>query len=100
MAGCGRTTHAGGIACTHRAEFFVEDQEAYELTPEGWRAAPSFRAEEVRYGSRGPAALAVLCSELRPERLRRLVTPSGVRTVARRRAQPFRHRRKSRRKDG
>jgi hypothetical protein len=64
----------------------VQEQEAYELTPEGWRAAPDFEAVGVRYGSRGPAAAAVLCSELRPGRLRRLVTPGGARTAARRRA--------------
>lgn len=69
-----------------RAGFFVEEQEAYELTPEGWRAAPDFRAEGVLYGARGPAASAVLCADLRPGRLRRLVTPGGLETVARRRA--------------
>jgi SAM-dependent methyltransferase len=69
-----------------RAGFFIEEQESYELGPEGWRAAPDFRAVGVRYGVRGPAASAVLCAELRPGRLRRLATPSGLRTVARRRA--------------
>lgn len=69
-----------------RAGLFVEEQEGYELTPEGWRAAPDFHAEGVLYGARGPAASAVLCAELRPGRLRRLATPSGFRTVARRRA--------------
>jgi SAM-dependent methyltransferase len=69
-----------------RSGYFVQEQEAYELTPEGWRAAPDFEAVGVRYGSRGPAAAAVLCSELRPGRLRRLVTPGGARTAARRRA--------------
>jgi SAM-dependent methyltransferase len=68
------------------AGFFVEEIEAYELTPEGWRANRSFRPEGVRYGERGPAASAVLCAELRPGRLRRLLTPSGVETVARRKA--------------
>jgi SAM-dependent methyltransferase len=68
------------------AGLFVEEQEAYELTPEGWRAAPDFDAGGVRYGARGPAASAVLCAELRPGRLRRLVTPSGAKVVARRRA--------------
>ncbi len=69
-----------------RAGFFTGEEEMYELTPEGWRAAPDFRAEGVLYGSRGPAASAVLCAELRPGRLRRLATPSGARAVARRRA--------------
>ena len=66
------------------AGFFVGEQEIYELRPEGWRASPDFRAEGVRYGERGPAASAVFCVELRPGRLRRLVTPSGIRTVTRR----------------
>jgi len=69
-----------------RAGFFVEEVEAYELTPEGWRATRDFRAAGVRYGSRGPAASAVLCAELRPGRLRRVLTPSGFRTATRRRA--------------
>jgi SAM-dependent methyltransferase len=69
-----------------RAGFFVEEQESYELTPDGWRVAPDFVATGVRYGERGPAASAVLCADLRPGRLRHLATPSGVRTIARRRA--------------
>jgi len=68
-----------------RAGFFLDEREAYELTEDGWRAAPDFREEGVLYGARGPAASAVLCAELRPGRLRRLVTPSGARKVARRR---------------
>lgn len=77
-------TRRGWTRLYARAGFFVEEEESYELTPEGWRAAPRFRAEGVLYGSRGRAASAVLCAELRPGRLRRLATPSGVRTVARR----------------
>ena len=69
-----------------RAGFFVEEVEAYELTPEGWRATPNFRPEGVRYGERGPAASAVLCADLRPGRLRRLATPSGLRKAVRHRA--------------
>jgi SAM-dependent methyltransferase len=69
-----------------RAGFFVEEQEIYELTPQGWRASPHLDPRGVRYGDRGPAASAVFCAELRPGRLRRLATPSGMRTVARRRA--------------
>jgi SAM-dependent methyltransferase len=69
-----------------RAGFFVEEAEAYELTQEGWRATHSFRPEGVRYGERGPAASAVLCTDLRPGRLRRLLTPAGLGIAARRRA--------------
>ncbi len=68
------------------AGFFVEDVEAYELVPEGWRANRSFRPDGVRYGERGPAASAVLCADLGPGRLRRLLTPGGLRVAARRRA--------------
>lgn len=67
-----------------RAGFFVEEQESYELTSEGWRASPDFVAAGVKYGERGPAASAVLCADLRPGRLRHLATPHGVRTAARR----------------
>jgi SAM-dependent methyltransferase len=74
------------------AGLFVEEQEAYELTDDGWRAAPSFRAEGVGYGDRGPAASAVLCTELSPRRLRRLLTPEGLARTAKRRARPLRHR--------
>jgi SAM-dependent methyltransferase len=70
------------------AGFFVEEQEAYELGEEGWRAAPAFDPEGVTYGTRGPAASAVLCAELSPRRLRRLVTPDGMRRTARRRLGP------------
>ena len=75
-------THAG---------FFVEEAEAYELLAEGWRAAPSFDPNGVRYGERGPAASAVLCAELSPGRLRRLLTPTGLTATARRRARHIRH---------
>ncbi len=74
------------------AGLFVEEQEAYELEGEGWRAAPAFRASGVGYGDRGPAASAVLCSELSVGRLRRLVTPDGLARTLRRRARPLRHR--------
>lgn len=70
------------------AGYFVEEQEAYELGDEGWRSAPTFEPEGVVYGTRGPAASAVLCVELSPRRLRRLVTPDGVRRTARRRLGP------------
>lgn len=74
------------------AGLFVEEQEPYELGPEGWRASPAFSAGGVAYGDRGPAASAVLCSELSPGRLRRLVTPEGLARTVRRRVRPLRHR--------
>jgi hypothetical protein len=73
------------------AGMFVEEQEAYELRDEGWRPAPAFRAAGVGYGDRGPAASAVLCSELSARRLRRLATPGGLASTLRRRTRPFRH---------
>ena len=69
-----------------RAGFFVEEQEAYELVEDGWRTAPELDPAGLRYGERGPAASAVLCAELSPRRLRRLLTPSGIERTARRRA--------------
>ena len=39
-----------------RSGFFLAEAEAYELTPEGWRATPTFRPEGVRYGERGPVS--------------------------------------------
>jgi len=74
------------------AGLFVEEQEAYELVEDGWRAAPAFRPEGVGYGDRGPAASAVLCSALSVGRLRRLVTPDGIARTLRRHARPLRHR--------
>ncbi len=69
-----------------RAGFVVEEQEVYELTGEGWRAAPELDTTGLRYGERGPAASAVLCAELTPRRLRRLLSPDGIERTARRRA--------------
>jgi SAM-dependent methyltransferase len=69
-----------------RAGFFVEEQEVYELTDEGWRSSPELVSAGLRYGERGPAASAVLCAELSPRRLRRLLTPDGIERTARRRA--------------
>ena len=74
------------------AGLFVEEQEAYELGPDGWRPAPAFDAQGVGYGDRGPAASAVLCSELSAGRLRRLATPGGLARTVKRRARPLRHR--------
>ena len=68
--------------------YFVEEQEVYELGEEGWRSAPTFDPRGVVYGTRGPAASAVLCAELSPRRLRRLATPDGIRRTARRRLGP------------
>jgi Methyltransferase domain len=74
------------------AGLFVEEQEAYELVDDGWRPAPAFRAAGVGYGDRGPAASAVLCSELSPGRLRRLATPGGLARTLKRHARGLRHR--------
>jgi SAM-dependent methyltransferase len=71
-----------------RAGLFIEEQEAYELGAEGWRAAPALDCRGLRYGERGPAASAVLCADLSPRRLRRLVTPDGTRRTLRRRLGP------------
>lgn len=70
------------------AGYFVEEQEAYVLEDDGWRAAPTFDPSGVVYGTRGPAASAVLCVELSPRRLRRLISPDGARRTARRRLGP------------
>lgn len=80
-----------------RAGLFLEELELYELTPEGWRADPALDTRGLRYAERGPAASAVLCAELRPGSLRRIATPSGLATAARRRARRFRHRVRRRR---
>ncbi|MGH3136897.1 MAG: class I SAM-dependent methyltransferase [Gaiellaceae bacterium] len=76
-----------------RANFFIEEIEAYELGDEGWRAAPAFHSDGVRYGERGPAASAVLCVDLSPGRMRHLLTPTGLTATARRHARRIRHRR-------
>ena len=83
---------AGWSGLFASAGLFVEEQEAYELTAEGWRAAPGFRAEGVGYGDRGPAASAVLCTVLSVGRLRRLATPDGLSRTVKRRLRPLRHR--------
>ena len=69
-----------------RAGFFIAEEEVYELGDAGWRAAPEFDPAGVRYRERGPGASAVLCAELRPGRLRAVLTPAGMRATARRRA--------------
>jgi SAM-dependent methyltransferase len=49
------------------ADLYVFDQELYVLGPDGWRPGEDGRAA---YGEAGPAASAVLCSELHPGRRR------------------------------
>jgi len=83
---------AGWTGLFASAGLFVEEQEAYELTADGWRAAPGFRAEGVGYEDRGPAASAVLCTALSVGRLRRLATPGGLSRTVKRRLRPLRHR--------
>jgi SAM-dependent methyltransferase len=83
---------AGWTGLFASAGLFVEEQEAYELRPDGWQAAPDFRAEGVGYGDRGPAASAVLCTALSVGRLRRLATPDGLARTVKRRLRPLRHR--------
>ena len=68
-----------------RAGFFVEEQEAYQLTEDGWRTAPSSIRPGCATASGRPAS-AVLCAELSPRRLRRLLTPDGIERTARRHA--------------
>jgi SAM-dependent methyltransferase len=75
-----------------RAGLFVEEQEPYELHEDGWRVEPGFRPDGVTYGDRGPAASAVLCTDLSAGRLRRLITPGGLSRTARRRARMMRYR--------
>jgi SAM-dependent methyltransferase len=83
---------AGWTGLFASAGLFVEEQEAYELTADGWQAAPGFRADGVGYGERGPAASAVLCTALSVGRLRRLTTPDGLSRTLKRRMRPLRHR--------
>lgn len=83
---------AGWTGLFASAGLFVEEQEAYELTQDGWQAAPGFRAEGVGYGDHGPAASAVLCTALSVGRLRRLATPDGLSRTVKRRLRPLRHR--------
>jgi SAM-dependent methyltransferase len=53
-----------------RAGFYVSEQELYVLGADGWHAGED---DGAGYGERGPAASAVLCSELRPGRRRHAV---------------------------
>ena len=72
---------AGWRRLFEQAGLFVYEEEVYELAPEGWRTAPDFDPEGVRYGERGPAASAVLCSELRPGQLRQAARRAGGRAL-------------------
>jgi SAM-dependent methyltransferase len=64
------------------AGFLVFEDELYELTSKGWRAAESIAAG-VRYGERGPGASAVLCAELH-----RRTPTNRLREAIRRRRSP------------
>ena len=48
---------AGWTGLFASAGLFVEEQEAYELGPEGWRAAPGFRAGWCRVRRPGPCGV-------------------------------------------
>jgi SAM-dependent methyltransferase len=58
-------TPAEWTARFERAGFAVWEDELYELGGDGWRSVPEL-SPGLTYGSRGPGASAVLCSELRP----------------------------------
>jgi hypothetical protein len=58
---------AGWNCLFEAAGLVVADQELYVLSLHGWELDNDDRAG---YGERGPGASAVLCSELRPRRLR------------------------------
>jgi SAM-dependent methyltransferase len=62
------------------ADLYVFDQELYTLGEEGWRAGDDDRAG---YGERGPAASAVLCSELHPGRRRHALRNRVARVLRR-----------------
>jgi O-antigen chain-terminating methyltransferase len=54
------------------AGFAVRELELYELFDDGWRAVDEV-TPRLRYGARGPGASAVLCAELRPGRVRKIL---------------------------
>jgi SAM-dependent methyltransferase len=62
------------------ADLYVFDQELYTLGAEGWRTGADDRAG---YGERGPAASAVLCSELHPGRRRHALRNRVARVLRR-----------------
>jgi SAM-dependent methyltransferase len=66
------------------AGFLVFEEEIYELTHEGWVAAPAFDATGVRYGQRGRGASAILCAELHPRTARTVLREAARRRVHRR----------------
>jgi SAM-dependent methyltransferase len=55
------------------ADFHPFEEQVYELTDAGWRASADFSERGVRYAERGSGASALLCTELRPGRLRQAV---------------------------
>ena len=97
-AGSGRRTCAAGRATSPAP---ASSSRSWSSTSSEGRMArrPTFSADGVRYGDRGPAASAVLCADLGPRRLRRLVTPDGLRRTARRRLGPRWRRLRPRRPD-
>jgi SAM-dependent methyltransferase len=54
----------------------IADEEVYELGPDGWSSAAG-DAEAARYGTRGPAASAVYCAELRAFEQARVAPAAG-----------------------
>ena len=87
-AGSGRRTSAAGRASSPTPG---SSSRSRRRTSWGRRVGARRRRstrQGVVYGTRGPAASAVLCAELSPRRLRRLVSPDGVRRTARRRLGP------------
>ena len=75
-----------------RAGMFVEEQESYELVDDGWRPRPVSAPTASGYGDRGPAASAVLCSDLSPGASGAWLTPSGPRGRSAGDLGPLRHR--------
>jgi SAM-dependent methyltransferase len=63
-----------------RADLYVSEQELYVLAADGWRIGDD---DGAGYAERGPAASAVLCSELRPGRHRHALA-AGARRLRRR----------------
>ena len=92
-AGSGSTTSPAGRASSRSAGLFVEEQEAYELTAEGWRAAPGFRARRRRL--RRPRAGGVgrpLHEPSRSDGSAGWRRPTASARTVKRRLRPLRHR--------
>jgi SAM-dependent methyltransferase len=60
------------------ADLYIRDQELYLLGADGWHAGEDARSG---YGETGPAASAVLCSELHPGRLKHVAARLARRAV-------------------